>query len=84
MAADSTEYTVTVDGVDFPTWQIDDLDDGGVVFPVDPTAVDAFSPIKHGEEVEVETPAETFTGEVEMVALEHGELSIRVGRREAR
>jgi hypothetical protein len=44
--------------------------------------VEAFHPIALSEPVEVETPVETFTGTVEMVALEHGHLSIRVDRRD--
>ena len=79
---ETDEYTVTIDGVDFPTWQIDDLDGDAILFVVDPSQTVAFRPITHGEPVKVETPVETFTGAVEMIALEHGELSIRVARRE--
>ena len=81
-AVESDEYTVTIGGVEFPTWQIDALDGGGVFFVVEPAAVEAFRPVALSDPVEVETPVETFTGTVEMVALEHGHLSIRVDRRD--
>lgn len=68
------EYTVTVDDVELPTYQIDVVDDG-IMFVVDVDSVMAFKPITTGEPVTVETPAETFTAEVS-VALEHYQLSV--------
>ena len=74
------EYTVTIDGVGFPTPQIID-DEDAIFFVVDPMVAEGFRPIAYGEKVQIETPIESFTGKVELIALEHGELSIRVGRR---
>lgn len=74
------EYTVSIDGVEFPTYQIDDLDGDGIIFAVEVVEIMAFKPFDPRETVEVETPEETFTGTVGMVAVEHYQLTIRIER----
>jgi len=72
------EHTVQIAGVEFPTYQIEDVDDA-VVFAIVVENIEAFKPVPQGSVV-VETPDETFYGSVDMVAIEHGQLTIRVER----
>lgn len=75
----SDQYAVTIDGVEFPTSQINDLDGEAIIFGVYVGGIDAFRPITTSAPVEVTTPEETFTGSV-AVAIEHGDLTVHVDR----
>ena len=67
---------VIIDGVEFPSFEIQEAD-GDVVFFVTPAEINNdFRPITTTEDVEVKTPTQTFTGQVS-VALEIDSVTIR-------
>ena len=68
--------TVVIDDVPFPSPEIQEAD-GDVIFFVTPAKIDhSFRPIRTGDNVEVKTPTQSFTGCVS-VALEHDSVTIR-------
>lgn len=73
------EYTVSFDDVEIPTFQISIID-AQMAIEVDVASISVYTPLQTCAEMEIETPEETFLGELDHIQIEEGGLTLWVER----